>query len=57
MQINESRMKENDREERWYARMNELEALWLTRMAETRKEYLELFVQVTRKRSESDFPR
>ncbi len=57
MKIIENRQKENNGEEKWYARMNEIEALWRTKTAECRLEYLDDYVQVTQKRPEPDFPR
>jgi hypothetical protein len=57
MKSNENQNKENDREDKWHARMNDLESLWLTRMAETRIEYQDNFNQATKKRSESELPR
>lgn len=57
MKSNENQTKANDKEDKWYARMSELESLWLDRMAETRMEYQDNFNQVTEKRSESELPR
>ncbi|MDZ7794575.1 MAG: hypothetical protein U5P10_13060 [Spirochaetia bacterium] len=54
---NECRKKENDTGKKWYAGMDALEALWRTKIAESRVEYLETFLQVTKKRSKPDFPR
>ncbi len=52
MKSNENREKENEEKEKsWHARMNSLETLWAARMAETRLEYLDIFSQVTKKRS------
>ena len=56
MEKNEIQKKVNEREEGWFAKMNELENLWLTKMADARIEYQDVFRQVTKKRSESDFP-
>lgn len=55
MKRNEKRKKENDGEERWYAKMNELEALWRTMITESRLEYLKSFSQVSKKPSRSEY--
>ncbi len=55
MKRNESQKKENDSEKGWYARMDAIEALWRTKMAESRREYQGNFIQMTKKRLGSEF--
>ena len=52
MKNTENQEKENDdKEKSWHARMNELERLWAARMTETRLEYLDNFIRVTKKQA------
>ena len=54
MKNNDSRKKENGIEEKWYACMDTMEAVWKARIAEARLEYLKEFIKAASKRSESE---
>jgi hypothetical protein len=45
-----ARKKEHDSEETWYARMNALEEIWRIKINESRLEYQERFMRISRRR-------
>ena len=45
MKRNENQKEKNTDEEKWHARMDEIEAIWQNRMEEGRMEYRENFMQ------------
>lgn len=44
-------MKKSDSDEKWYARMDEIESIFQKKIAETRMEYLGTYIRVSNKRS------
>ncbi len=57
MKRNEDLKKENDREEKWYARMNAIEAVWQNMMEESRLECLDKTIQIPERCPKTEFPR